>query len=230
LLTTRGCTRILGCTHSRPRRKHTASSRANCSLTLYRNLQIPGWSIGRKSNSDERQTRLGLVRRETNTFRNALANCFRAFDGSLHDRNQHENCEQMMQIKRRAPGRRRAGLCGRVPARSSTAGQRSESGVCPVPCRIEVATIECDQRARGFRGSRPLDPTALDGRHPEVAVPAAGSPRAGGSVQRASSGRPDGSDRTRAWRGVRAAPAASRPGVGCQCHTSFPRAGAARPA
>jgi hypothetical protein len=102
LLTTRGCTRILGCTRSRPRRKHTASSRANCSLTLYRNLQIPGWSIGRKSNSDERQTRLGLVRRETSTFRNALANCFRVFDGSLHDRNQgdpeqRDCCERELQ-------------------------------------------------------------------------------------------------------------------------------------
>jgi hypothetical protein len=57
-----------------------------------------------------------------------------------------------------------------------------------------------------FRGSRPLDPTALDGRRPEVAVPAGGSRRVGGSAQRASSRRPDGSDRTQAWRGDRAAP------------------------
>jgi len=65
-----------------------------------------------------------------------------------------------------------------------------------------------------------LDPTALDGRRPEVAVPAGQSRRAGGSVQRVSSPRPDGSDRTRAWQGAPAARAASIPAVGCQCRTS----------
>src|ERR1019366_2404509 len=61
------------------------------------------------------------------------------------------------------------------------------------------------------RGSRPLDPTALDGRRPEVAVLAGGSLRAGGSVQRESLPTPDGSARTRAWRGALAALAASIP-------------------
>src|ERR1700689_861100 len=80
-----------------------------------------------------------------------------------------------------------------------------------------------------FRGSRPLDPTALDGRRPEAAVPSGKSLRVVGSVQRASTSRLDESDRTRVWRGARSALAASTPGADCQCRTSSLRAAPAGP-
>jgi len=44
LLTTSGCTKILGSTCFRSLWKHAASRRANCGLTLYENLQISAWS------------------------------------------------------------------------------------------------------------------------------------------------------------------------------------------
>lgn len=130
-----------------------------------------------------------------------------------------------------------------VIVRSSESGPRRTCSCSP--SQIEVALrARCvpgatPHRGRGdqalparsrFRGSRPLDPTALDGRRPGVAVPAGKSLRAGGSVQRASSPRPDGSDRTRASRGALAAPRASIPGAGCLCRTSSLRAAAVRPA
>ena len=109
-------------------------------------------------------------------------------------------------------------------------GQRFERGVCPVPRRIEVAAIKRDQRARGFEDRvRLIRQRLTAGVRKSRCQPANRFELAdqyGGRRRR----RPDGSDRTRAWRGALAAPAASIPGAGCQCRTSSLRAAAARPA
>ena len=129
-----------------------------------------------------------------------------------------------------SPGRRKAGSM-RVCSCSPLAGRGSASSAVRTRCnaasrsRRSSATSALPVSWIAFTWSANACRQASGSRGASRRIASSGR-----VSTRASLRRPDGSDRTRAWQGDRAAPEASRHGAGCRRRTSSLRAEAARPA